>query len=432
MCKWYEINIEPRDVLFFRRAKPISGSAIGEGAQWPMPSVFHQSLLSAFHERWPEREALGEHEHKAGATDKNPNSSFRFGGLKTVGVFPSRDGTLYFPTPADLQCLDDSETPCVLAPGELKGCGDLPEPLKCGLFKDGSATKKNPGDWISFGHLEQYLRGDLQGIKTIKSSDLYAVEPRPGIGIDPQTGTADTGGEDEGGKFYIAEYMRLHEGKNKKGRVSLKGLATCEQVRIKERTPAQDVFDRFFDGRKDTAFVFGGQRGAAHLEGTRDSATADRLFAPATPESHLIKWVLLTPSIFTGGWLPSWVAGKSGKVAQYEIPPRGERETRKEWRDRVKKENGAKEVVLGQLVAACIPKPIPYSGWRVHGGKDNKTGARPTRLCVPAGAVYYFEVSENESPEKLVRFLNGQCKSDMAAEKGFGFGICGTWKPFVD
>lgn len=111
MCKWTEIKIEPRDVLFFRGAKPISGSAIGEGANWPMPSVFHHALLSAFHARWPE--AKTRHQHTDG--DKNKKSSFLYGDLKTVGVFPvigkdyvPEDETnspaegMYFPMPAPM------------------------------------------------------------------------------------------------------------------------------------------------------------------------------------------------------------------------------------------------------------------------------------------------------------------------------------------
>jgi hypothetical protein len=43
---------------------------------------------------------------------------------------------------------------------------------------------------------------------------------------------------------------------------------------------------------------------------------------------------------------------------------------------------------------------------------------------VPAGAVYYFEADE---PETLVDYLHGRTRSDELAEKGFGFGVCGTW-----
>ena len=89
------------------------------------------------------------------------------------------------------------------------------------------------------------------------------------------------------------------------------------------------------------------------------------------------------------------------------------------------------ESTLGHLVTACIPKPIPCSGWSVHGGKQETFGARPTRMCVPAGAVYYFEVPDDQDPMTLVNFLNGTVKSDIAAEQGFGFGLCSSWKPYT-
>ena len=71
MCKWTEIEIKPRDVLFFRGGKPMGASAIGEGGGWPMPSVFHQAMLSAFHERWPDAKTKHQHFEE----DKNKKST---------------------------------------------------------------------------------------------------------------------------------------------------------------------------------------------------------------------------------------------------------------------------------------------------------------------------------------------------------------------
>lgn len=410
MCNWYEIKIEPRDVLFFRGGKPMGATAIGEGAQWPMPSVFHQALLSAFRERWPEREMLGEHKHDARDSDKNPNSTFRFGGLQTVGVFPSIGNTLYFPMPSDVQCFDDTEKLCVLSPGDFAGKSDLPEPLKKGLFNPGKATKKKPKPWISFQAMESYLDAEMENVKTLESAELFDVESRPGIGLDAETLST------EDGKFYIAEMLRLRDG------VSLKGFAACEQSRAKDEK-ASDVFSGYFSKNKNSEFIFGGQRGVAYLEGVRNG----KLPTLGKPAGKRIKWVLLTPAIFTGGWLPSWVTAE-GQVVRYEKPERTPRETRKEWRERIAREQTG--TLLGTLVAACIPKPIPVSGWRVHGGKEGGEGARPTRLCVPAGAVYYFDVPAGADPALLLNFLNGKRKSDIGAEKGFGFGLCGVWKEF--
>lgn len=408
MCKWYEINVQPRDTLFFRGAKPMGASAIGEGANWPMPSVYHQAMLSAFHEKWPQLQSW-EHGHTKG-NEKNPGSSCRFGGLQTVGVFPERDGRLYFPLPADVQFLNnDSDELCVLEPRRLEGKGDLPNPLQMGLFKpeNAEATKRTPGRWISFADLIAYLDG--KPLADRKTKPLFDAESRPGIGIDASTGTTGDG------QFYMAESLRLRPG------VALKAFATCGQVRYRDEKEPDDVLRRFFSG-SSASFVFGGQRGIAHLQGVRDSETARQVFSPAAPQGRFIKWVTLTPSIFTGGWLPNWIDPQAGSIRAMETskPARQPGESRKAWRARF-----GKKPIPGKLVAARIPKPIPYSGWKAQCGSE---GPRPTRLCVPAGAVYYFEVPEGEKPQPLVRFLNGRRKSDIAAEKGFGFGLCGTWR----
>ncbi|MBN2686193.1 MAG: hypothetical protein JXR40_13005 [Pontiellaceae bacterium] len=46
---WYQLQIEPRDVLFFPDARPMAASSVGEGARWPVPQVFHNAMLSALH-----------------------------------------------------------------------------------------------------------------------------------------------------------------------------------------------------------------------------------------------------------------------------------------------------------------------------------------------------------------------------------------------
>ena len=392
MCKWTEIEIKPRDVLFFRGGKPMGASAIGEGGGWPMPSVFHQAMLSAFHERWPDAKT----KHRKNEHDKNQDSSFRFGDLQTVGVFPNVGNTVYFPMPADVQCKDKEGTElCILEPGELSGKSDLPAPLELGLFKPGEATKEKPSKWISEEDLQKYLQEDVRALR--KAPQLFDIESRPGIGIDPETRST------EEGMFYIAETLRLREG------VSLKGFARGEMV------------GNYFSNGRKSEFIFGGQRGVAFLDGVRDDTK--QLPTLGKPSGTRIKWVLLTPAIFTGGWLPSWINSK-GEILKFGIP---EGESKKSWRKRSVEERKKKAVKtsLGKLVAACIPKPVPISGWKAQCGNE---GPRPTRLCVPAGAVYYFETESKQAATQLLKFLNGKRKSDIAAEKGFGFGVCGTWQ----
>jgi CRISPR type III-B/RAMP module-associated protein Cmr3 len=405
MNKWYELKIDPRDVLFFRDAKPMEASSIGNGARWPVPQVFHNAMLTALHQT--ERRECERHRHVATGSDKNKNSSFRFGGLKTVGLFPIRDEHIHFPTPADLQCRDDSGTITMLQPVD-KGLCDLPAPLSSVLVKPGCATKKTLAPWISGDDLVRYLQGIAEGITPVENTGLFTTESHPGIGIDAETGSVAKGA------FYIAEYLRLEKN------VSLVGFAQCRQKRYADGTD-EDLLEPFFKGEHSIPFVLGGQRGVAFLQNVRESNY--RRLRQNRPSGTRIKWVMLTPSIFRGGWLPSWIDAATGELWQYEKSPRRQGENRRDWRARLKREE-TRKTRIGRLVAACVPKPCAYSGWRAHGGRSNEHGAFATRLCVPAGAVYYFEADE---PETLVDYLHGRTRSDELAEKGFGFGVCGTW-----
>ena len=84
-------------------------------------------------------------------------------------------------------------------------------------------------------------------------------------------------------------------------------------------------------------------------------------------------------------------------------------------------------------------KSVPVTGYALDNGlEDRKSGPKPTHLAVPAGSVYYFECPTSEDAEKLASTLNWHGSSKGAeiqnrrsthmGEKGFGLGVCGTWK----
>ena len=100
-------RLTPRDILFFRDARPMGGSSSGKGGNWPLPSILHSSLLSAFHACWPEgTDWESGHTHLADREVRKSASgvatSMRFGGVRTLGPFPAIGTELFVPTPADL------------------------------------------------------------------------------------------------------------------------------------------------------------------------------------------------------------------------------------------------------------------------------------------------------------------------------------------
>ena len=406
MC-WHEIEIEPRDILFFRDARPMDGASVGGGARWPLPVSFHEALFHAFKHRWPQRQEWEfEHKHKTKKDNRAESelSGLRFGGLHTIGPFPYADGGIWLPTPKDI---DSSGRQMVLRKPLAKS--DLPDFIEYTVGLRDKPDKREAPPWLPASEFVKYLSGGDVDVKKADGQPLYDVESRPGIAIDANTGTVDVGGEDEGGKFYIAEYMRLRPG------VTMKGFARCSTRA--HATAGVDVMEKFLQERSEFSFVFGGQRGVAINNGRRKERPFWQEFKRG--EGTLVKWVLLTPAVFKGGWLPD-IVDENGRVCgKRERPRREDYASRAKWREAIAETPD----ISARLVAGCTGKPQTFSGWNERIG-----GPRPTMMAVPAGSVYWFKADSREDADALVRSLHGRCRSSFYGEKGFGFGVCGTWE----
>jgi len=402
MC-WHELKIKPRDVLFFRDATPISGASIGQGATWPLPNALHDALIHTLKREWPNRQDW-EHQHKnknkKDNRDKIDFKNLRFGGLQTIGPFPQKDDTFYLPTPKDI----DPDGNLFQLLSQQKECSnDLPDFLTHAAAPNGAPSKKEIPSWIPCEQYCKYLEGESVSLgKTI----LFESEARPGIGIDPETGTADKGKENEGGKFYLAEYLRLHDD------VSMKSFARCDSSIRGEKSA--DVMGKLFPKNSTLPFIFGGQQGVVSAEGKREEHPFWKDLE-LNEEGLFVKWILLAPAVFSKGWLPDIVNGNGVVKGKRERPAREKGQTRAQWRKAIAETPD----IQANLVAACTGKPVAFSGWNLRIG-----GPKPTMLAVPAGSVYWFKASTKEDADALIRSLHGRCRSEFYGEKGFGFGIC--------
>jgi len=406
------LKIAPRDVLFFRDGRPISGSNDGFGATWPLPSVFHSSVLSALYRAFPQ-----EAEKRFSKAELTAFSS-----VKTLGPFPMKNGEVLFPTPADL-VLDGKEDgeglkihqllPTKVE--ELSACkGNLPEPLKYPLWAKVSPTKKQIGAWISASGLGKYLRGEISKIDPNKelflNGDIFDTEPRPGIGINAETGTT------KDGAFYSASYLRL------KKDVS---MVAAVDVVSRERDGV-DFWKKFMEESGENAkIVFGGQRGVVRV-----SELSENPFSCKNSEitgTTRVKWTLLSPAYFRAGWLPGFIDATSGSVLLSEMPARLPNEAREVWRKRC----AGFGKMAAKLVAARIPKPLVASGWKLKNPSSQSDcggESKATKLFVPAGAVFYFECETEADARRLVQSLHWRVKSDSLGEQGFGLGVCSSWE----
>lgn len=468
--------LEPQDLLFFRDGRPIETSG-GHGARWPDPSVIFDALHAALWRAFPaDQPQPWEHRHDFGRSSQRPHNgdTQRFGSLATAGLFPVVQGRArapraaagappdaldvscrwLFPAPADVAACDDARH-WLLRPRSVQGTTNLPACfLKYTVASLAKPTKDTVPPWWSAAAWQSYLTGTKPDPSELFTpDDLFAAEWTTGIGMDPETQTQD------GQRLYSAEYLRF--------RPDVRCGFTAS-LRMKQNGNGSDLRECIRELFATTqTIIVGGQQRTCRVE---EAQSADRLPFPVGPAiaGTRVKWVLLSPAIWPaiqadeskgiaahpGGWLPNWVCPQSGEV-RLRHRSGNLRRVWDEARGRPIRRADVDEAIAARLVAACVPKPVPITGWterlhllrhETHWGQDGGAhGPRPSHLAVPAGAVYYFEAEANrergttaeEEAARLAAALNWHGhtpgteirnrRSTLLGEKGFGLGVCGTW-----
>jgi CRISPR type III-B/RAMP module-associated protein Cmr3 len=438
-------TLTPHDLLFFRDGRPIETSG-GHGARWPEPSVIFDALHAALWRAFPEETPQPwEHRHDFERSSHRPHkgNTQRFGSLKTAGLFPVwTDGRWLFPAPADVTA-DPSLSGWQLILQKIRGSTNAPASfLKYFPASHAKPSKETIPPWWSRATWQSYLSGKCPDrAELFQASELFTDEWTTGIGMDPHTQTQD------GQRIYSAQYLRLKDNVR---------CGFCASMPMKRNGKADEVhecIENLFDSTR--TIIVGGQQRVCSVEPCNHSCPLPLGKTEGFAQHErkwLVKWILLTPSIWPliknenngfhpGGWLPSWVNHSDGQVKLLDGPGKNAAARRK-----VPEGNP----IGAQLVAACVPKPIPIVGWteRLHLLKDEAHiwqpsgepghGPRATHLAVPAGAVYYFEADSEDAARKLAAALNWHGsesnpttiknrRSTLMGEKGFGLGVCGTW-----
>jgi hypothetical protein len=448
------ILLQPTDVLFFRDGRPMSGSLAGHGAAWPLPNVTDAAFHAALH-----RSGLNGHKHDQMRHGTRTTAETRqYGSLVTAGPFPvhvtNGQATWYLPRPLDL--LDATLTPALLpVDGDWLQTGSLPKPLKLAVANRLPPNKDaNASAWLSAAAFQRYVDGGnakLDAAEACDDSMFSDAEATIGIAIVAATGT--TGQGEASGKIYSARYLRLRDAwrlgvfartDEKNGGASRKDL-------IAQLINEHHQLLVGGQQRLCTATIQSGAALPLPL-GKRDG------FRREKSGRSLVKWVLLSPAIWPeipaqskdgrpmmphdGGWLPNWVRQEDGRVMLRS----GERQRRTYVGKHTRGFGNDSSAIAATLAAAIVPKPIVVTGWALPNEADPERGAdggaKSTHLAVPAGAVYYFEADSPEAAMALANALNwhgasGRTeiknrRSTLMGEKGFGLGVCGTWRPFGD
>ena len=455
------ILLHPTDILFFRDGRPMEGSLAGHGAAWPLPNVTDAAFHAALH-----RSGLEGHRHDQRVqAERGAKDNRRFGSLVTAGPFPVRKGgdrdAWFFPRPKDLM---DGSLKCSLMPAARidSVVWSLAAPLKHPVANSLPPSKDNRAKgWLSAAAYQRYLDGpeeELRSDEACDDGDFGDAEAMVGIAIDPETGT--TGHGEAAGKIYSARYLRLRDDWR------LGVFAKTDEK--SESGQRKDLIGELLDGSGQ--LLVGGQQRLC----TATRCVVDRVPLPlgrsadfvscesAGRRRWLVKWILLSPAIWPeipdhkpdgtpitdrngrrilhhpGGWLPNWVHCSDGQVMLRSGKSLVRRHGGKPSRGFTEDSAG----ISARLVAAVVPKPIPVTGWALANDADRPAGgAKSLHLAVPAGAVYYFEAESPEAAQALSNSLNWHGedrnptgiknrRSTLMGEKGFGLGVCGTWKFF--
>lgn len=427
-----EYLLQPLDVLFFRDARPMAaGQGTGHGCRLPLPSTLHEALRTALLERWGGRPAPHAHSRnhfiKRAATTPVPVAHVAFQSLRLCGPFLyGARARQTDETPAEWDAVPEAHKkkalrlplPMDVVAAELQHLVTLQlredpsaKPLKMLPVSPAAPTKDTPAGFWTPDQFAAYLRGDsAHDFRPLSASALYEPEHRVGIEIDGNTFTARQG------QLYAATYLRPAR--------HMRFWFSAE-IADRRRTEEIDLLATL------ELLLLGGERRLARLERGEHTPRLDPTVLPA-PNFHAlnyrqVKWVMLTPAIFAGGWLPGWIDPQSFEV-QLRRVDRHERAARRKARrngERFNLEADAAQPIRARLVSVCLGRAQPITGWDLA----NDT-AKPTQLAVPAGSVFYFECHTPQDAAALAEALHLRSRSDVLGEKGYGLGACGLWTPF--
>lgn len=422
----------PADTLFCRDGRPLAaGSSFGRGAYWPLPTVLHSALRSALLRaagQLPEGKQMPGAPRR-GRQKPNQVGSSAFNWLHLQGPFPVRtnrspdDDTVFFPMPLDLV---RGKGPEDKAPLEYlrvvqneTGASNLPGMLKATVASFAPPSKARLPDWVNAAFLTNYLKGAPLVLPDRQA--LWDTEHRIGVALEDTTHTAAQG------QLFAAEHLRLRKD------VRLRFAVSAPPS---HKTPDVNEGGRDVATLRQSLLQLGGeQRFGLILESPPLTLPRVSITGP------LVKWLLLTPSIFLHGWRPGWIRG-DGKV-MLRIKPDGfdkqaHRRSRRGDAADYDRDKHTGTSIDATLVAACIGKALPVGGWELlhesKSGNGNAVtgGGKPTQLAVPAGSVFYFRCRSAEDAQNLEKALCGRCRSDFLGEKGLGLGVCGEWKPYEE
>lgn len=283
------------------------------------------------------------------------------------------------PLPSDLLRLESGFAS--LIPGEpdpLVSCnGDLP---RVAMLRTAKQEKPQTGAYLRESGWIKHLAGDTpdKDADSVKVEHVHTRDPRLGIGLNGDSRTA------EFGLIYTTEGFAFSpKGSPFTGTGFLAGVAGANGL-----LPESGFLRLGGDGR-----------GAEYRRNQ---------FRPVDPpldaiaEVRRFRLILMTPGLFTGGWLPEGVSREGDAF--------------------ILRTNGC----TARLVCAAVPRREVISGWDLFRWKP-----KDARRVAPAGSVYWFDELKGD-PGKLADWvadgLWGENSDLQRRAEGYNLASLAAWK----
>ena len=373
--------LEPLDALILRGNKLFGDAgSYGESMLPPWPSVAAGAIrsriladskidLSAFARSAIEHPELGTPSDPKGFVLRAFHLARRKNGHKDDGI------ERFMVPPADVSIVEDASgipaarraIPTAVASG-LHSSNVLPlHPV----LAETTRSKSVSGYWLTQSGFANYLNGQLlQAEHLVKSSELWGMDERIGVGLSAATRSVETG------KLFTTQAIAFKPDV---------GFA----AEVTGATPPESGLLRF-----------GGDGRAVAVHKVQP--------APITPDigriaqSGRLKLVLASPGLFTHGWLPNGV-GQHGQDYRFDL-----------------------HGVRGRLVCAAVPRAEVISGWDLAQWQP-----KPAQRVAPTGSVYWLDEVE-ATPEALGKLAeqglwSERCEDALRRAEGFNRLWLGTW-----
>jgi CRISPR-associated protein Cmr3 len=301
---------------------------------------------------------------------------------------------ILFPAPADSLCLNDEESGKKLyrlKPEEIdneKEGSDLPKGLMPVFLQNGNKQKPAKAapvfwyldrfiDWLTDDNIEP-IPVEAQGINSLP------IELRTHVAIDPVTRTNKVSHLFQTAGIDFSEQQQVENDTDTKRRGWQQGH--------------YGLLMRFSDDIPDSYRTIGGEARLGHLKKTGQWPEYPKKLEEKLKGCTTFRLHLITPAIFSNGYLPDFIHEDNldGTLGDLKVT----------------------------LRAVAVPRWQAGTSWDMLKGKQGK-GMRKVERLVPAGTVYWFEITQGDASELANYWLSsisGQRKND-----GYGLVVPGIW-----